>query len=150
MMRAALILASVSTLSALELATPPRSVKPVNEPAIQSMVGIDVSRDTLTKVDRLGIPYVLNEVPTRPISFIEPMRSANSTIIYSPEASKTIGRHWEEPKKVTVALPKPRPRTKEAQYPDRSKAGTEVIKPCSPNAFDSLLSALNLSSGCQT
>ena len=76
MMRAALILASVSTLSAMELATPPRSVKAVNEPAIQSMVGIDVSRDTLTKIDRLEFPYALYEVPTRPIPFIERMPSA--------------------------------------------------------------------------
>jgi hypothetical protein len=144
MMRAALILASVSTLSAMELATPPRSVKAVNESAIQSMVGgIDVSRDTLTKVDRLEIPYVLNELPTRPISVIERMPSANSSVIDRPEASKTISRH-------ALALPKPRPKTKEAQKPDRSKARTEVIKPCSPNPFDSLIRALNLSSGCQT
>ena len=143
MMRAALILASVSTLSAMELATPPRSVKAVNEAGIQSMVGIDVSRDTLTKVDRLEIPYVLNEVPTRPISVIERMPSANSTVIDWPEASKTIGRH-------ALALPKPRPKTKEAKKRDRSKARTEVIKPCSPNAFDSLLRALNLSSAART
>ena len=113
------------------------------------MVGIDVSRDTLTKVDRLEIPYVLNEMPTRPISFIERMPSA-ATIIDSPEASKTVSRHWEAPKKVAVALPKPRPKTKKAKQPDRSKVRTEVIKPCAPNAFDSLLRALNLSSGCQT
>jgi hypothetical protein len=151
MMRAALILASVSTLSAMELATPPRSVKAVNEPAIQSMVGIDVfSRDTLTKIDRLEIPYVLNEVPTRPVPFIERMPSANSTTIASPEASKILGRHREEPKKMAVALPKPRPKTKEAKKTNRLKTRTEIIKPCSPNAFDTLLRALNLSSGCQT
>ena len=146
MVRAALILASISTLSAMELATPPRSVKAVNEPASQSAV--DVSRDTLTRADRLEIPYLLNEFPTRPMSSIERMPSA------APQA-RVISRQWDEPKseKVAVALPKPRPKikySKEAKKPDRSKPRTEVIKPCSTNPFDSFLRAVNLSSGCQT
>ena len=148
MVRAALILASISTLSAMELATPPRSVKAVNEPASQSAVGIDVSRDTLTRADRLEIPYLPNEFPTRPMSSIERMPSA------APQA-RVIGRQWDEPKteKVAVALPKPRPKieySKEAKKPDRSNPRTEVIKPCSTNPFDNFLRAVNLSSGCQT
>jgi hypothetical protein len=55
-------------------------------------------------------------------------------------------------KKAAVMLPKPRPKRKDAKRTanmDRSKATIE-IKSCRPNAFGSLLKALNLSPGCET
>ena len=62
MMRAILILVGLGTLVAMELKAPPRTRKTVNEPLAQSTVGLSASRDTLTKADRLEIPYVQKAV----------------------------------------------------------------------------------------
>jgi hypothetical protein len=162
MMRAALILVGVGSLVAMELGTPPRVAKAVNQPLTQSTVGVVDSRDTLAKADRLEIPYFQNELPTQPISFVERMPPADSTPIISKEASKIVSgnRHDAKTKKVAFVRPKlrpkipdskPRPKTidsKTVANTYRSKAPMDV-KPCRPNAFDSFLKALNLSSGCE-
>jgi hypothetical protein len=162
MMRAALILVGVGSLVAMELGTPPRVAKTVNQPLTQSTVGVADSRDTLAKADRLEIPYFQNELPTQPISFVERMPPADSTPIISKEASKIVSgnRHDAKTKKVAFVRPKlrpkipdskPRPKTidsKTVANTYRSKAPMDV-KPCRPNAFDSFLKALNLSSGCE-
>jgi hypothetical protein len=156
MLRAILIVVGVGILVAMELGTPPRTARAVNEPLVaQSTVGIGDSRDTLTKADRLEISYVRNEEPAQPISFVERMPPANSTPIISREAPKIINRRWHDPnaKKVAVAPPKPRPKnpdSKRVTNTDRSKAVVDVNKPCRPNAFDSFLKALNLSPDCET
>ena len=162
MMRAALILVGVGSLVAMELRTPPRVAKAVNQPLTQSTVGVGDSRDTLTKADRLEIPYFQNELPTQPISFVERMPPADSTPIISKEASKIVSgnRHDAKTKKVAFVRPKlrpkipdskPRPKTidsKTVANTYRSKAPMDV-KPCRPNAFDRFLKALNLRSGCE-
>ncbi len=162
MMRAALILVGVGLLVAMELGTPPRVAKAVNQPLTQSTVGVGDSRDTLTKADRLEIPYFQNELPTQPISFVERMPPADSTPIISKEASKIVSRnrHDAKTKKVAFVRPKlgpkipdskPRPKTTDSKTVAntyRSKAPMDV-KPCRPNAFDSFLKALNLPSGCE-
>ena len=161
-MRAALILVGVGSLVAMELRTPPRVAKAVNQPLTQSTVGVGDSRDTLAKADRLEIPYFQNELPTQPISFVERMPPADSTPVISKEASKIVSgnRHDAKTKKVAFVRPKlrpkipdskPRPKTidsKTVANTYRSKAPMDV-KPCRPNAFDSFLKALNLSSGCE-
>ncbi len=161
-MRAALILVGVGSLVAMELGTPPRVAKAVNQPLTQSTVGVVGSRDTLAKADRLEIPYFQNELPTQPISFVERMPPADSTPIISKEASKIVSgnRHDAKTKKVAFVRPKlrpkipdskPRPKTMDSKTVAntyRSKAPMDV-KPCRPNAFDSFLKALNLSSGCE-
>ena len=137
-MRTALILVGLGTLVAMELEAPPRTAKAVIEPKSQSTVGISHSRDTLKKADRLEIHDVQQEAPARPISFGDRMPAVDSTAIIA--------------KKGAVMLPKPRPKhtdAKRAANTDRSKATIE-IKSCRPNAFDSLLKALNLSPGCET
>jgi hypothetical protein len=162
MMRAALILVGVGSLVAMELRTPPRVAKAVNRPLTQSTVGVGDSRDTLAKADRLEIPYFQNELPTQPISFVERMPPADSTPVISKEASKIVSgnRHDAKTKKVAFVGPKPRPKipdsktrpkttdSKTVANTHRSKAPMDV-KPCRPNAFDSFLKALNLSSGCE-
>jgi hypothetical protein len=161
-MRAALILVGVGSLVARELRTPPRVAKAVNQPLTQSTVGVGDSRDTLTKADRLEIPYFQNELPTQPISFVQRMPPADSTPVISKEASKIVSgnRHDAKTKKVAFVRPKlrskipdskPRPKTTDSKTvanTNRSKAPMDV-KPCRPNAFDSFLKALNLPSGCE-
>jgi hypothetical protein len=162
MMRAALILVGVGSLVAMELGTPPRVAKAVNQPLTQSTVRVGDSRDTLAKADRLEIPYFQNELPTQPISFVERMPPADSTPIISKEASKIVSgnRHDAKTKKIAFVRPelrpkipdsKPRPKTTDSKTVAntyRSKAPMDV-KPCRPNAFDSFLKALNLPSGCE-
>jgi hypothetical protein len=168
MMRAALILVGVGSLVAMELRTPPRVAKAVNRPLTQSTVGVGDSQDTLAKADRLEIPYFQNELPTQPISFVARMPPADSapviskTPVVSKEASKIVSgnRRDAKTKKVAFAGPKPRPKipdsksrpkttdTKAVANTSRSKAPMDV-KPCRPNAFDSFLKALNLSSDCE-
>ena len=162
MMRAALILVGVGLLVAMEIGTPPRVAKAVDQPLTQSTVGVGDSRDTLTKADRLEIPYFQNELPTQPISFVQRMPPADSTPVISKEASKIVSgnRHDAKTKKVAFVRPKlrskipdskPRPKTTDSKTvanTNRSKAPMDV-KPCRPNAFDSFLKALNLPSGCE-
>jgi hypothetical protein len=162
MMRAALILVGVGSLVAMELRTPPRVAKAVDQPLTQSTVGVGDSRDTLAKADRLEIPYFQNELTTQPISFVERMPPADSAPVISKEASKIVSgnRHDAKTKKVAFVGPKPRPKipdskprpkttdSKTVANTSRSKAPMDV-KPCRPNAFDSFLKALNLPSGCE-
>ena len=154
MLRAALILVGLSTLAIMELETPPRTTKTASEPLAQSTVGMSESRGTLTKADRLEIPYAKNEPPAQPISSVEPMTPPDVTPIIPQQASNKIDQHRRgaNEKKVVVAKPKPRPKhpeSKKAAKTDRSKATIE-IKSCRPNAFDGLLKALDIAPGCET
>jgi hypothetical protein len=150
MMRAALIVVGLGTLVAMELEAPPRTRKAVNEPLAQSTVGINALRDTLTNADRLEIPYVQHEAPAQPISSVERTTSPDPTAVIPQEAPKIVDQHRRGA--VVVMLPKPRPKriaSKKAANTERSKVTIEV-KSCRPNAFDSLLKALNLSPACET
>jgi hypothetical protein len=150
MMRAALILVGLGTLVAMELEAPPRPRKAVNEPLAQSTVVLSASRNTLTKADRLEIPYVQYEAPAQPISSVERMAPPAPTAIIQQEAPKIIDQHRRGA--VVVMLPKPRPKhtaSKKTANTERSKVTIEV-KSCRPNTFDSLLKALNLSPACET
>ena len=164
-MRAALVLVGVGLLVAMELGTPPRVAKAVNQPLTQSTVGAGDSRDTLAKADRLEIPYFQNELPTLPISF-ELTPPADSTPVISKEAGKIVSgnRHDAKTEKVAIVRPKPRPKIPDSKpRPNtrptttdsntvattyRSKAPMDAT-PSRPNAFDRFLNALNLRSGCE-
>jgi outer membrane biosynthesis protein TonB len=156
MMRAALILVGLSTLAIMELETAPRTTKAAGEPlAPSTTVGMSDSRGTLTKTDRLEIPFLQYNALAQPSSFgviaqpdmtpIVPQRVPNITNQHKPGANE---------KKIVVVKPKPRPKpqeSKKAAKTDRPMATTEIkIKPCRPNAFDGLLRALDLSPGCET
>jgi hypothetical protein len=157
MMRAALILVGVGSLVAMELRTPPRVAKAVDQPLTQSTVGVGDSRDTLAKADRLEIPYFQNELTTQPISFVERMPPADSAPVISKEASKIVSgnRHDAKTKKVAFVGPKPRPKIPDSKPRPKTTDSKTVantsrdVKPCRPNAFDSFLKALNLPSGCE-
>jgi hypothetical protein len=178
MMRAALILVGVGFLVAMEIGTPPRVAKAVDQPLTQSTVGAGDSRNTLAKAERLEIPYFQSQLSTQLISFVEPMPPADSTPVISKEAGKIVGGNRRDAKtdvksdakikKVASIHPeprpkipdsKPRPKTRPETGPKttdsntvanthRSKAPIDV-KPCRPNAFDGLLKALKLPSGCE-
>lgn len=163
MMRATLILVGVGSLVAMELATPPRVAKAVNHPLAQSIVGVVDSRDTLTKGDRLEIPYFQSELPARQISFVERMSPMDPTPNTSKNTRNVVSanRHDAKTKKVALVRPKPRPKNPDSKRRPKttdSKAVTSTVRskipmevrPCRPNALDSFLKALNLSSGCET
>ena len=186
MMRAALILVGVGLLVAMEIGTPPRVAKAVDQPLTQSTVGAGDSRNTLAKADRLEIPYFQNQLSAQLISFVEPMPPAASTPVISKEAGKIVGGSRRdaktdvktdaktdaksEPKikKVASIHPKPRPKipdsrprlkTRPETRPKTTDSKTVAnthrakppidVKPCRPNAFDGLLKALKLPSGCE-
>jgi hypothetical protein len=154
MMRAALILAGAGTLAAIELGTPPRTTKAVNEPLTQSTIGTSNSRDTLTKADRLDIAHIPNDGPTQPISSVERAPPANPTP-GSQEALKILNRHWHDPstKKSAAVSPGRRIKSEEpkkSRNVDGAKATVDLRRCRRPEGFAGLLRALNLSSGCDT
>ncbi|MHC2576982.1 hypothetical protein ACVI1J_001300 [Bradyrhizobium diazoefficiens] len=147
----ALILVGLGTLAVMELETPPRTTKPVNEPPAQATVGLRASHDTLTTADRLEIPHMQFEA-LQPSS--EPMPPPHLTAIVAQEPSKIIEQHKRSAseEKSAVMLPRPRPRqetSKAIANANRAKSIAEV-KPCRSAAFEGLFKALNLSTGCQT
>jgi hypothetical protein len=148
-MRAALLLVGLGTLVVMELETPPRTRKPVSEPPALTTVGLAVSRDTLTAADRFEIPHMQQQAPAQPMSSIEP---ATPLAQAEPAKPGEPNAHGSTAGKPAVMLPKPWPR----HMPSRATASTGRSKPmvevksCRPGAFDGLLKALNLSTGCQT
>jgi hypothetical protein len=150
MMRAALILVGLGTLVAMEFEAPPRTRKAVNEPLAQSTVGLSASRDSLTKADRLAIPYVQYEARAQRIASVERMPPPDPKAIIPQEVPKIVDQHRRGA--AVVMLPKPRPKHtafKKTANTERSKV-TSAVKFCRPNSFDSLLKALNLSPTCET
>jgi hypothetical protein len=161
MMRVILIVVGVSALTIMALGTPPRTKTSAPDRFEQLAVDASVSGDTLQTADRREIHRLQHEAPVQPISFVEPTPPSAGTAINPKKDSSTVGNGTDD-KKHVVRKPKPGPRHTEPNEPKpkpansnkavgmvRSKAIVEV-KPCRPNAFDSLLQALNLSSRCQT
>jgi hypothetical protein len=149
----------------MEIGTPPRVAKAVNQPLTRSTVGAGDPRDTLAKADRLEIPYFQNELPTQLISF-ELTPPADSTPVISKEASKIVSgnQHDAKTEKVAVVRPKPRPKIPDSKprpntRPTTTDSNTVAdtyrskepmdVTPCRPNAFDRSLKVLNLRSGCE-
>jgi hypothetical protein len=161
MMRVGLIVVGLSALIIMELRTPPRTKTSAPDPFEQLTVDVSVSRDTLKTADRLEIHQLQHEATVQPISAVEPTPPPDVTAIIPEKDSSTVGRGTNDKKDVVRKLrsrpkytepDKPRPQptnSKKAAKTGRSKAMVEV-KPCRPNAFDSLLQALNFSSRCQT
>jgi len=138
MMRAALILVGVGLLVAMEVGTPPRVAKAVNQPLTQSTVGAGDPRDTLAKADRLEIPYFQKQLSTRLISFAEPMPPADSTPVISKEAGQIVGGNRHDAKtdakfdtktdaktkKVASVGPKPRPKIPDSKPRPKTRPKT--------------------------
>jgi hypothetical protein len=161
MMRMGLIVVGLSTLAVVgELGTPSHTKTSSPHPFEQLTVEVGLSQDTLETADRLEIYHLQHEEPLHPVSPVELTPSPDVTALVSGDSS-TVGLGAND-KKGVVRKPKPRPKYTEPNKPrpkrtnankdpktEGSKAIVEV-KPCRPNAFDSLLQALNLSSRCQT
>jgi hypothetical protein len=149
-MRVALILVGLSTLTAMELKTLPRTTKPVVEPPAQAAVG---SYDTLTRADRLVIPHRLEARP-QPISSSEVITPQDQTSTVAQEPSNSLEQHKRSagPAKAAVALLKARPRHGTSKVTAKLNRATPVaeVKSCTSGVFDGLLRALNLPTRCQT
>jgi hypothetical protein len=153
MMRAALILVSVGLLVAMEIGTPPRVAKAVNQPLTRSTVGAGDPRDTLAKADRLEIPYFQKELSTQLISFAERTPPADSTSVISKEAGKIVGgnRHdakidaksdtKSDAKAKRVASVRPKPRPKIPDSKPRPKTRPETGPKTGPKTTDSKIVA---------
>jgi len=148
MMRAALILVGVGLLVAMEVGTPPRVAKAVDQPLTQSTVGAGDPRDTLAKADRLEIPYFQKQLSTRLISFAEPMPPADSTPVISKEAGQIVGGNRHDAKtdaktdakfdtktdaksdaktkKVASVGPKPRPKIPDSKPRPKTRPETRL------------------------
>jgi hypothetical protein len=160
MMRVRLIVVGLSALTVMELGTPPRTKTSAPDLFEQLTIDVSVSGDTLETADRRDIHQLQHEAPVQQISPAKPTLPPDLTAAITSETnSSTVGSGTDD-KKHAVRKLRPRPKYTEPNKPkptnsnkaarmDRSKAMVEV-KPCRPNAFDSLLQALNLSSRCPT
>jgi hypothetical protein len=145
----------------MELGTPPRGAKAVNQALTPSTVGSG-DMDTLSATNRLEVPHFPNELSTQPISFGDRMPPKDLTPILSKAAGKIDNgtRQDTKTKKVASVGPKPtqktsdpkrRPKTTESKTvlsTHRTNAHTDA-KPCRLNTFDSFLKAFNLPTGCE-
>jgi len=152
-----LVLLGAIAIKAGAAASRPPDIEPLPD---QTTVGSGVPQDTLTKADKLEIAYVRKAVPVEPV-----MRFAKAT----PEPSlplpttvpKVASRHWHDPnsKKVTSNSRDPRIKASQSKNGQESKKSKNIepskpivdLRPCRrPEGFAGLLSALNLSPGCDT
>ena len=161
MMRMGLIVIGLGTLIVMEMGTPSRTKTSAPDPFEQLTVDVGVTGDTLEKADRLETHHLQHEAPVQPISPVEPTPPPDVTAIIPEQDSSAVGRGTKD-KKDVARKPKPKPKhtipdksrpklanSNKAPKTERPKTMVEV-KPCRPNAFDSLLQALNFSARCQT
>ena len=163
MMRMGLIVVGLGTLAVMELGTPARTKTSAPDPFEQLLVDVNTSRDTLKTTDRLE--FITCGMRRRFSRFRQSNQHGHRMWQPSfPNDSSSVENHHRGAgeKKDVVRKPKPKPKNADGSKPrskptssgkatntDRSKAVVE-LKPCRPNAFDSLLQALNLSSRCQS
>jgi hypothetical protein len=155
-MRMGLIVVGLGTLAVMELGTPSRTKTSATDPFDQLTIDVSVSPDTLETADRLEMHNLQHEAP--PVSPVESPPDVTALVPRNSNAFE-LGANI---KKDVVRKLKPKPKntdsnklrphhtnSNKAPKTERSKAIVEV-KSCRPNALDSLLQALNLSSRCQT
>ena len=158
MMRMGLIVVGLGTLTVMELGTPSRTKTSATDPFDQLTIDVRVSPDTLETADRLEMHNLQHEAPLQPVSPVESPSDVTALVARNYSAfelgansKKDVARKLKHKPKNTDSnkLRPNRTNSNKAPKTDRSKAIVEV-KPCRPNALDSLLQALNLSSRCQT
>jgi hypothetical protein len=102
--------------------------------------------------------HLQHEAPLQPVSPVESTpditalvpRNSNAVELGANNKKNVVRKLKPKPKNTDSNKPRPnRTNSNKAPKTERSKAIAEV-KPCRPNALDSLLQALNLSSKCQT
>ena len=150
-----LIPLGVGVLAAMELKTPARSVAVPVQPVAGIAVGISEPRGALAKTnqlekaDRLEVAAASSETPAQPALVDERNSPPAGTSVGSSEPRRLINRHRHQPKKVTTAAPKSKPKkadVKQTAISERRKAGN--TGPCRLSAFGGLLKALG-STGCE-
>jgi len=126
----------------------------------QTTVGSGVPQETLTKADKLEIAYVRKAVAIDPVIHFakatpEPSLQLPTTV------PKVASRYWHDPhsKKVTKGSQDQRIKSSQSRKGQEAKKSKNVeppkaivdLRPCRrPEGFAGLLSALNLSPGCDT
>jgi hypothetical protein len=156
-----LIPLGVGVLAAMELKTPARTTAVAVPPVAEIEGGIFEPRGVLAKADqpektnqlekadRLEIAAASSETPARPALVDERNSPPAGTSVGSSEPRRLINRHRHEPKKVTTAAPKSKPKkadVKQTAISEGRKAGN--TGPCRLSAFGGLLKALG-STGCE-
>ena len=158
MMRMGLIVVGLGTLTVMELGTPSRTKTSATDPFDQLTIDVSVSPDTLETADRLEMHNLQHEAPLQLVSPVEsPLdvtalvpRNSNALELGANNKKDVVRKLKPKPKNTDSNKLRPdRTNSNKAPKTERSKAIVEV-KPCRPNALDSLLQALNLSSRCQT
>jgi len=97
-------------------------------PFDESTIGADFGQETLTKADRLEIPYVPPEPPAPPVlQPVEPSRSAISSTAQQAE-TKIISRHWRDPNAPASSAAKKK-QTKQALTNKKSRPDPKRINP---------------------
>jgi len=151
-----LIVVGLGTLTVMELGTPSRTK--TSAKVDQQTIDVSVSPDTLETADRLEMHHLQHEAPLQPVSPVESPpdvtalvpRNSGAVELGANNKKDVVRKLKPKPKNTDSNKPRPnRTNSNKAPKTERSKAIVEV-KPCRPNALDSLLQALNLSSRCQT
>jgi hypothetical protein len=106
MMKAALVLAGIGALAAMEITTPPRAIKAVNEPLVtETSIGAVNLDDTMTEAGRRELHSL--PISTQPALFINPIAPAN--LAPTLQREKTIGPHLRAANATNVAIMLPNP-----------------------------------------
>jgi hypothetical protein len=150
------LLAAIAIKAGTAASRPP-AIDPLPD---QTTAGSGVPQDTLTKGDKLEIAYVRKVAPVGPV-----MRFANATpgpsLPLPTMVPKITSRHGHDPNsiKVTNNSRDQRSKSSKSKKGKESKNSKNVeppkaivdLRPCRrPEGFAGLLSALNLSPGCDT
>jgi len=153
----------------MELGTPSRTKTNTPDPFDQPTVDVSASPDTLEAADRIETHRFQVEAPIQPVSPVKPTlppavptlaSGDSSTVGLGGHDKMDVGKKQKPNPKYTDQPNKPHTDHSDKSQPKRtnsnkapkiepSKAIVEV-KPCRPDALDSLLQALKLSSQCQT
>jgi hypothetical protein len=125
MMKAALVLAGIGALAAMEITTPPRAIKAVNEPLVtETSIGAVNLDDTMTEAGRRELHSL--PMSTQPALFINPIAPANPAPT-TLQREKTIGPHLRAANATNVAIMLPKSKSKHTD-PNQT-ANTDGAKP---------------------
>jgi hypothetical protein len=150
------LLAAIAIKAGTAASRPP-DIEPLPN---QTTVGSGIPQDTLTKADKLEIAYVRKAVLVDPVTQFA-KASPEPSLPLPAMVPKVASRHWHDPnsKKVTKGSQDQRIKTSQSKKGQDSKKRKNVeppkaivdLRPCRrPEGFAGLLSALNLSPGCDT
>lgn len=158
-MRAGLLVVGLGALTIMELGTPRRTKTSAPDRFEQLTIDISAPGDTLEAADRRDAHFLQHEASVQPSPSVVP--TPPPTALTPGKNPGTVGTGTGDKKPVVRKLrptsssaesDKSRPRSTNPNTAARTARPKPTVeaRPCRPNAFDSLLQALNLSSRCQT